>query len=227
MGRGKELTMIEQMLDQLAEYQAQADLLTLDKQKLIDAVKIPDEVLKAQDEANKARQAVDSLLFATQKEINAQCRAVVADLDEPKLPPEYVEAMAAYRAQVEDANSQASYRSEQEQKRSAEKKAQIDADLQAKVSDVYAQVATRKLEISAEFDDKIDAAKNNVEKLTAHIKAETKAHGKTVKGQFYQAVYVKGRVTWITDMLDGMIVAFPALAKARKEGEPSVTLRKI
>jgi hypothetical protein len=218
---------IIELLDELAEFQSQADYLELKKRELLDAVKIPAEVLAAQDEANKRRQAIDSALYAAQKEINAQCRAVVSDLAKPELPPEYVEAMAAYQAQVDDANSQASSRAEQAQKRASEDKALVDAILQAKVADVYKQVETRKVEINAEFDDKASGVLDNIAALTARIKAEVKAAAQTVKGKFFQAVYVKGRVTWNTDMLDGMVIAFPALEKARKVGEPSVTLRKI
>jgi hypothetical protein len=218
---------IKEMLDTLADYQAQKDLLELQKQELIDQVKVPDEVLEAQVEANKQRQAVDSALYAAQQEINAQCRAVVADLVEPVLPPEYVEAMAAYFAQVEDANSQASFRSEKERKRATETKAKIDAELQATVQDVYTQVEQRKCDIEYEFADKAKSVIENITDLTAEIKAATIKIGSSQKGKFWQAVYVKGRVTWNTDMLDGMCVAFPDLAKARKVGEPSVTLRKV
>jgi hypothetical protein len=215
------------MLDQLADWQAQKDLLELQKQELIDQVKIPDDVLAAQAEANKARQKIDNDLYAAQQEINAQCREVISDIDKPELPPEYIEAMAAYQAMVDDANSQASYRAELEQKRAGEMKAKIEANLQASVQDVYTQVELRKRDIEAEFSDKASGVLDNIAKLTAEIKAATIQEGKTVKGKFWQAVYVRGRVTWNTDMLDGMCVAFPELAKARKVGEPSVTLRKV
>ena len=165
---------IKQLLDQLSDYQAQVAFLDMQKQELLDEVKIPAEVLAAQDEANKRRQAIDSTLYAAQKEINAQCRAVVADIVKPELPPEYIEAMAAYNAQVDDANSQASFRSEQEQKRATEAKARLDAELQAKVADVYNQVATRKQEINIEFTEKASGANDNIAKLTAEIKDAVK-----------------------------------------------------
>jgi phage host-nuclease inhibitor protein Gam len=106
-------------------------------------------------------------------------------------------------------------------------KAKIDADLQAKTADVYTKVYIRRNEIEAEFADKAASVIDNIASLTAEIKAATIQEGKTVKSKFWQAVYVKGRVTWNTDMLDGMCVAFPELLKARKCGEPSVTLRKV
>ena len=216
----------QEMLDQLAEYQAQVDYLNLKERELLDEVKIPTEVLQAQDEANKRRQAIDSALWKEQKEIEEQRKAVLADIPEPELPPEYVAAMNAYRAEVESVTNQVTNRIEQARQRAAEQKAQIDTDLQAQVKDVYAQVDQRKRDIMAEFSETASGAKDNIAALTAQIKTEVAKIGKSVKGQFYQAVYMRGRVTWNTDMLDGMIVAFPELAKARKEGEPSVSIRK-
>jgi hypothetical protein len=46
----------------------------------------------------------------------------------------------------------------------------------------------------------------------------------TVKG-VGQAVFNKGRVTWETKALDGLLVAIPELAKFRKEGDPYVTIK--
>ena len=63
--------------------------------------------------------------------------------------------------------------------------------------------------------------------LSAQIKEAVIREEKSVKGEHYHAVYVRGRVSWNSDMLDGMIVAFPALEKARKVGAPSVTIRRI
>jgi hypothetical protein len=48
-----------EMLNALSEYEAQKTLLALDKQALLDTVKVPAEVIAAQDEANRARQEVD------------------------------------------------------------------------------------------------------------------------------------------------------------------------
>jgi hypothetical protein len=53
------------------------------------------------------------------------------------------------------------------------------------------------------------------------------AHGASVKAKFLHAVFTKGRVSWDTKMLDGLALAFPRLNEARKEGDPSVSLRKI
>ena len=219
--------MIEQMLDQLAEWQAQADLLEMDKRRLLDEVKIPAEVLAAQDEANKARQEIDAQLWKQQRIQNQEKEVALSSREKPELPPEYVAAMEKYRLDGVAIERRFDEMMQEDQKKIGDAKAQIDADLQAKVADVYRQVEIRKQEISAEFSDKAAGVLDNIAKLTADIKNAVKEVGKTVKGKFYQAVYVKGRVSWNTDMLDGMIAVIPQLAKARKEGEPSVTLRKI
>lgn len=217
----------EQLLDRLAEYQAQADLLEMDKRRLLDEVKIPAEVLAAQDEANKKRQEADSLSFQLQCAINKECREAISAVADPEMPAEFVAALAAARAKREGIEHEFDRQANVVRDNAAALKLKIDADLNTKVEDVYDQVSRRKSDIVAEFDYKAASVLDNIAKLTADIKAAVKAEGKTVKGQFYQAVYVKGRVTWITDMLDGMIIVFPALEKARKVGEPSVTLRKV
>jgi outer membrane murein-binding lipoprotein Lpp len=217
----------KEKLDALAEYQAQVDYLNLEKHRLLDEVKIPAEVLAAQDEANRARQRVDANLWTRQRANNESKEAALSLREKPELPPEYVAAMEAYRLEGVAIERKFDQMMQEDQKLVAEAKAKIDADLQAKIADVYSQVANRKAEISAEFDGKAEDAKSNIDKLTAEIKAEVEKLGESIKGAFYHAVYVRGRVSWNTDMLDGMIVAFPALDKARKVGKPSVTIRKI
>lgn len=82
-------------------------------------------------------------------------------------------------------------------------------------------------EIDVEFSAKFQAVDDNIATLTAEVKAEVLAAGNTVKGAHYMAVWNKGRVSWDGKKLDGMMSIIPALKDARKEGEPSVTLRKV
>jgi len=107
------------------------------------------------------------------------------------------------------------------------KKLEIRASVEAQTRDVYAALNQRKAEIEAEFAGKAEAVDENIDKLTAEVKDDIKAFGASVKSEYYHGVYVKGRVTWNTDMLDGLITVIPQLEKARKVGDPSVTLRKI
>jgi hypothetical protein len=218
---------IVNLLDKLAEYQAQADLLEIQKRELIDAVKVPAEVLAVQDEINKRRQKIEADSLAVQKEIQAETAAQMAAIPDPDLPAEFVAALAAARAKREAIQRDTEGAMNAISNHRAEQMAQLDAELQAKTKQVYAQVEQRKQEIACEFIDKAGAVSDNMSKLTEAIKAATVEAGRSVKGAHYQAVYVKGRITWNTDMLDGLIVAFPALAKARKEGQPSVSIRRV
>jgi hypothetical protein len=57
------------------------------------------------------------------------------------------------------------------------------------------------------------------------VKESVIAGGESVKGEFLHAVYVKGRTTWETKLLDGFAAAHPEILQFRKVGEPSVTIR--
>jgi hypothetical protein len=217
---------IVEMLDRLAEYQAQADLLEMDKRRLLDEVKIPAEVLDLQDKANKRRQVLDSGFWTREKEARSIEVSLLDALEKPQMPAEYIAAIDAYNLKRKEIIDQVEADINQDRENNAATKAWIDAELQTKTQAVYTQVAARKADIETEFSEKASGVLDNIAKLTAEIKANVAKFGKTVKGMAYQAVFVKGRVTWNTDMLDGMIVAFPELGKARKEGQPSVTLRK-
>ena len=101
-----------------------------------------------------------------------------------------------------------------------EKQRLIDAvytdEIKAKIAD-----------ITAEFSVQSEAVNENIAILEANIKDEVKSSGASVKGKFVHAVFTKGRVTWDSKALDGYTKAHPELTEYRKEGEPSVSLRKI
>lgn len=81
-------------------------------------------------------------------------------------------------------------------------------------------------DIDIEFEEREKVARIRIAELTTLIKDAVVAHGKTVKGDYLMAVRNKGRVSWNTKKLDGFAVAYPALLELRKEGKPSVTIRK-
>jgi hypothetical protein len=82
-------------------------------------------------------------------------------------------------------------------------------------------------EIDAEADAAHENANMGMAALQEEIKAEILLAGTSVKGAHLYAIYGKGRVSWDTKGLDGAIVLFPELAKFRKEGQPSVSFRKV
>ena len=103
---------------------------------------------------------------------------------------------------------------------SLEKQRLIDNIL---TQEIKAQIA----DIEAEFSGKNETVNDAIANLEAQIKEEVKQSGSSVKGQFIHAVFTKGRVSWDAKALDGYAKAHPEIAEYRKEGEPSVSLRKI
>jgi len=88
------------------------------------------------------------------------------------------------------------------------------------------EIRAKLAEIDAEFAEPLQVAETAAAALEAEIKNAVIFQGATVKGSALMAVWNKPRVTWDTSKLDGLMLAFPQLAGARKEGEPSVTIRK-
>lgn len=120
---------------------------------------------------------------------------------------------------VELLNHLAEYQS-QRQLLQLEKQALIDSVI---TPEIKAQLA----EIDAEFGDKFAGVDDYITSLTEKVKNSVINEGVTVKGQFLQAVYNKGRVSWNTKGLDGYIVAHPELEQFRQVGEPSVSIRAV
>ena len=82
-------------------------------------------------------------------------------------------------------------------------------------------------DIDAEQKTALDSLASGIDELTAEVKADVLQAGGSVKGLYLHAIYAKGRVSWDTKSLDGYAVAHPELLALRKEGAPSVSLRKI
>lgn len=82
-------------------------------------------------------------------------------------------------------------------------------------------------EVDAEEATAIEAVSAGIANLTDEIKQEVVAGGSSVKGNFLQAVWTKGRVSWDTKALDGYAAGHPEIVQFRKEGEPSVSIRTV
>ncbi len=103
----------------------------------------------------------------------------------------------------------------------------LGADKQALIDQVLTPEIRRKLdEIEDEFSDKSGAVLEKISDLENAIKQDVIAEGATVKGKYMMAVFTKGRISWDTKALDGYVVAHPEVAQFRKEGAPSVSIRK-
>lgn len=98
----------------------------------------------------------------------------------------------------------------------AEKRSAVPADVQKVLDDINAEFAPRENQLFAQIGE-----------LESQIKQQVISDGQTCKGGSLQAVFAKGRTTWETKGLEGLIVAVPQLAQFRKVGEPSVSIRKV
>ncbi len=71
----------------------------------------------------------------------------------------------------------------------------------------------------------LDAAQANASALEAEIKNDVLLSGQSVMTDVFQAIYVKGRVTWDNEGINNYARLHPEVLKFRKEGQPSVTLK--
>ena len=229
---------IPEKLDILAEYYSQKDVLELRKRDLLNEIQVPAEIEQIVKDGMKHAQDIEN---NTRARIAAYNKTIDAELEAVKIPDELKKALDELRTKEAILMSQFADVEKQRQEIAAQKRhneaaeleatkaqrAQLEQEINAKTAKVYADIASRKNEIEIEFSGKAGDADENIKKLEAEIKAAVKAEGKSVKGKFFHAVYVKGRVTWNTDKMDAWLVDHPFLKEARKEGEPSITLRHI
>jgi len=104
----------------------------------------------------------------------------------------------------------------------------LDNDKQRAIDAILTpEIVKAVADISAEFAMKGEGLQANIAELEAAVKAQVLAHGETIKGARLQACWTKGRVSWDTKMLDGYAAAHPEIARFRKEGDPSVSIRMV
>jgi hypothetical protein len=215
---------IKVKLNTLADYQAHKDLIDIDKRTLLDKETVPEEV---QAMVTAGMKEISDVEMSFTKAFEENQREVAAQLVEIVIPDEIKAALAEIDRQRAEVKLAASKRDEEIRRHIQVAKVEIQAKIEAQTKDIYSAIANRKAEIEAEFAGKSEAVDENIRKLTEEIKADVKALGETVKAEHFQAVYVKGRVTWDTSKMDGYAVGHPEVLFMRKEGDPSVTLRRI
>ena len=215
---------IKTKLDQLSDFQAHRDLLDADKRALLEDVKVPEEIQAIVAAGMKQMAELEASYAPSVKALRAEVDKRLMEIVIPDEIKVALEELDRKRAKVME------YQAQEEAERNTEirlAKAELQASVEAQTADVYKAIAQRKAEIEAEFAGKSEAVDENIRKLTEEIKAEVKELGSSVKADHFQAVYVKGRITWDTSKMDGYAVGHPEVLFMRKEGEPSVTLRRI
>ena len=106
--------------------------------------------------------------------------------------------------------------------------AQADAirlNVDSKRSEIMAIVQEELDALDAETIPQIQAMQKAITDLTEKIKTETLKEGQSIKGSRFHAIYTKGRTSWDTNSLDGYAVAHPEIARFKKVGEPSISIR--
>jgi hypothetical protein len=113
----------------------------------------------------------------------------------------------------------------------AELKSKLDALLLQKAALVDSvmtpEIKAKLTEIDIEFAAPYEECQAQIAPLETEIREEVAAQGATIRGAHLMAVYMRGRITWDGRKLDGMMVLIPQLREARKEGDPSVQIRKV
>lgn len=101
----------------------------------------------------------------------------------------------------------------------------IDKD--AAIKSVLSPEQRMKLaEIEAEYAEKAEFAQTNAKDIEAKVKAAVLEHGATVKSEHLQAVVSKPRVAYDSKALDGFAITCPEILAFRKEGKPTISIRK-
>lgn len=112
--------------------------------------------------------------------------------------------------------------------RLADLRAAVDVtrmDYESKKTEVLKKVQAELDALEAEYQPLLDAAEQNAEALESEIKNDVLLAGHSVSTGVYQAVYMKGRVTWDGDGIGRYAVTHPEVLQFRKQGQPTVSLR--
>lgn len=214
----------KEKLDLLSEFEAERDSIDANKRTLLDDVKVPAEVEETVKNGMKQMSEVEGSFAPTLKALSDEAEQKLALI---VIPDEIKAALAEIDKQRAEVRKHQGEQEFEIAQRIRSIKAEVQARVEAKTKDIYTAIAQRKADIEAEFAGKTEAVDENIRKLTEEIKAEVKDLKISVKGSFYHAIYNKGRITWNTDKMEAWIVDHPFLKEARKEGDPSVTIRKI
>ena len=99
-------------------------------------------------------------------------------------------------------------------------------DYESRRSELLKSVQAELDALEAEYDPLLEAAEQNAHALEAEIKNDVLLGGESVMTDAYQALYIKGRVTWDTRGMERYADAHPEVLRFRKQGDPSVSLRK-
>lgn len=116
----------------------------------------------------------------------------------------------------------------QKLERLADLRAAVDVarmDYEARRAEVLKKVQAELDAVEAEFQPALEAAEANAASLEAEIKNDVLLRGESLRGGIYQAIYMKGRISWDSSGISDYARLHPEVLQFRREGQPSVTLR--
>lgn len=99
-----------------------------------------------------------------------------------------------------------------------EKQALIDTILTPEMKEQIAQ-------INEEFARNTEAVSGNITRLEDEIRTAVIAHGESVKGSIFHAVYSAGRTPWDKKGLERYARTHPEVMDFKQVGEPSVAIK--
>ncbi|RPI87751.1 MAG: hypothetical protein EHM41_03820 [Chloroflexi bacterium] len=89
------------------------------------------------------------------------------------------------------------------------------------------EIKTRIEEIETEFSGRLEVVKANIEGLECEIKQDAVEEGASVRGQFLQAVWNRGRTSWDNEGLEKYAQMHPEILSYKKQGSPFIAIRKL
>lgn len=88
------------------------------------------------------------------------------------------------------------------------------------------EVRTRIRLIRETYQQAMDRLRSDISALEDLVRQNTLLYGQSVRSERMMAVWSGGRVSWDDQALSGYALAHPEIAKLRKVGAPSVSIRK-
>lgn len=99
-------------------------------------------------------------------------------------------------------------------------------DYESRRAEVLKKVQDELDALEVEFKPALEAAEENTAALEAEIRNDVLLRGESLRGSAFQAIYMKGRVAWDAAGMNEYARDHPDVLRYRKEGQPSVSLRK-
>ena len=78
-----------------------------------------------------------------------------------------------------------------------------------------------------EIQEQIDLYQEQVDEQAAFVKGKVLLLGASVKGEDLHAVWSKGKTSWNTAQLLGFAKAHKEILEMKKDGSPSISIRKV